>query len=392
MTETIKLNKKLYWTQTILALLGTILSIYLFFQHAQIKFGIQDSDSFCTLGPYADCNAVNSSDFSEFLGVPIAAVGALFYFTLFLLGLISGPKERNFETIQRFFVYVVGTALVIDLFLFGIQIFYVKSFCILCLGTYLITCGHLYTNYLLRKGQFFKLSMSSSNFWSHSQRNLSLVGILLFSISLFFVPYYVKSMSANVAAIEAAKEKLFSEWKTLPKRKIEVKSTDAVFGNKNAKIQIVEFSDFQCPYCKFASRIMGTILNQYKDKVLFIFKNYPLDSSCNSALVYPMHPQACKLARLATCANAKGKFWEFQEYIFSRDFDALTHQNVSNFFTEAEFSECLSDEKSLRLVQQEIEEGNAWDIKGTPAIFINGKAANIPLTIQNIKKLIEMEE
>jgi uncharacterized membrane protein len=80
MTETIKLNKKLYWTQTILALLGTILSIYLFFQHAQIKFGIQDSDSFCTLGPYADCNAVNSSDFSEFLGIPIAAVGALFYF------------------------------------------------------------------------------------------------------------------------------------------------------------------------------------------------------------------------------------------------------------------------------------------------------------------------
>jgi protein-disulfide isomerase len=195
-----------------------------------------------------------------------------------------------------------------------------------------------------------------------------------------------------VAAIEAAKEKLFSEWKTLPKRKIEVKSTDAVFGNKNAKIQIVEFSDFQCPYCKFASRIMGTILNQYKDKVLFIFKNYPLDSSCNSALVYPMHPQACKLARLATCANAKGKFWEFQEYIFSRDFDALTQQNVSKFFTEVEFSECLSDEKSLRLVQQEIEEGNAWDIKGTPAIFINGKAANIPLTIQNIKKLIEMEE
>ena len=127
-----------------------------------------------------------------------------------------------------------------------------------------------------------------------------------------------------------------------------------------------------------------------KDRIFFVFKHYPLDSSCNPSVSYRVHPQACHLAQLAYCANKKGKFWEFHDHVFFRSFskdDTVAKlgdikRSLRRIFTEEEFSKCLKNKASLKNVAKDIKLGDRLGIKGTPAVYINGKEITIPLILQ----------
>lgn len=87
---------------------------------------------------------------------------------------------------------------------------------------------------------------------------------------------------------------------------VEIKAGDPIKGPADAQVTIVEFSDFQCPYCIRASATIEQVMNSYGDKVRLVFKNYPL----------PNHQFAQKAAEAALCANDQGKFWEYQAKLF----------------------------------------------------------------------------
>jgi len=90
--------------------------------------------------------------------------------------------------------------------------------------------------------------------------------------------------------------------------KIDINSTDPVEGPTNAKVTIVEFSDFQCPACISAFPVVNQVLQAYPNQIRFVYKEFPLTS---------IHPYAQKAAEAALCANAQGKFWEFHDKLFS---------------------------------------------------------------------------
>ncbi|MBI4402999.1 MAG: thioredoxin domain-containing protein [Deltaproteobacteria bacterium] len=407
MNQTKKTNIS-YPIQLISCLAGAALSIYLLIQHTRLTTGIQDGASFCAMGRFADCDAVNVSSYAEVFGLPTSLFGAIFYFFIFMLGSVAPPSDKNFRLTQNLAAWLVLPALVYDLYLFGIQLFVLKTFCLFCVLTYVASILVLTTIVQMNgvvgalatriKASFqwppWQVPRLSPNVaWSAS------LAMVFFVTSVLLLPQAIRLKAHTYAFVNNAIEQFFNQWKETPTKNIEWKEEDGTLGNPSSKVRIVEFSDFECPHCQKAAFTLKTALKAIQDKIFFVFKHYPLDSSCNPSITYQVHPNACRLARLATCANRKGRFWEFHDFIFSSsdasrlasDFDALT-KNLGFLFSTDEISRCLMDEKSLSHISDNIRQGDSLNIKGTPAVFINGKPVTIPITVETIRRLVEIEE
>lgn len=164
-------------------------------------------------------------------------------------------------------------------------------------------------------------------------------------------------------------------------------SDDATFGNKDAKVKVVIFSDFQCPYCKvFYSSLRETMKN-YKDNVLFSFKELPLD----------IHPQAPSAALASMCALEQGKFWEYADILYAKQSQWGETKDTTSFKSYAQilklnandFNGCLDNKKYQDKINADISEAQNFGITGTPTIFVGDKVETGALSKEELKKDIE---
>lgn len=136
-------------------------------------------------------------------------------------------------------------------------------------------------------------------------------------------------------------------------------------GANDAKVVIVEFADFECPYCTKAHETLLEVMKAYEGKVRVVFKHYPL----------AFHPKAPRAAAAAWCAGDQGKFWEFHDALFASgelDEDALKMQAKSVGLDDAKFSKCLESPSAMEAVKRDLNAGKTAGVDGTPAFFING--------------------
>jgi protein-disulfide isomerase len=162
-------------------------------------------------------------------------------------------------------------------------------------------------------------------------------------------------------------------------QKVNVKTGDLpVLGNNNAKVKIIEFSDFECPFCeKFYTDTYLLLKKDYIDtgKVAFYFRHFPLD----------FHPSAKPTAMASECANEQDQFWAFHDLIFKNqtkiagksgdDLNTVLNGFASELGLNAsQFSSCLASEKYKQNVETDQSEGATAGVNGTPTIFINGQA------------------
>jgi len=143
---------------------------------------------------------------------------------------------------------------------------------------------------------------------------------------------------------------------------------DPAKGPEDAPVTIIEFSDFQCPYCGgFATETLPQILQNYGDRVRFVFRDFPLIS---------MHANALKAAEASECADDQGKFWEYHDLLFKNqtalDVDSLKGYAASLGLDTAAFNECLDSDKYTEEVGKDLQDGQAAGVQGTPSFFING--------------------
>lgn len=365
------------------SILGLITSLYLLVQHTRLKSGIQESASFCSFGRFADCDVVNASQYSEILGIPIASLGALFYFTALFLSLVSR---------QRWIFFLSIAGLTVDVALLAVQLFALKTFCLLCGLTYLSTVGILLTSLRLRKMPAF-----ADLAWTPPLVGLSALAYAAFLGVLMLLPSHFRLQGQTFAMVENALAQFFNSWREMRTKEIPVKAGDGTFGRKDAPVKIVVFSDFECPHCRKAAFTLHAGLKPLRNQVLVVFKHFPLDSTCNPALKYQLHPHACQLARLAYCANAKGKFWEFHDTIFLDVGEEVSEglekvgEEISGILSKEEMDDCLKNEKSLANLGEDIKLGRELGIAGTPSVYINGKHVSIPLTVETLRRLVEIE-
>ncbi|MGO8969463.1 MAG: thioredoxin domain-containing protein [Myxococcaceae bacterium] len=171
----------------------------------------------------------------------------------------------------------------------------------------------------------------------------------------------------------------------LPPPRVEVAATGPARGPGDAKVTIVEFSDFQCPYCGAAFATVEQLMQQYAGKVKLVFRQFPL----------PIHPQAEKAAEASLCAADQGKFWEFYDLLFKNqkklDVSELKSYAASAGLDGPKFAQCLDSGEKKKQVDADIEAGQAAGVNGTPAFFINGVFINGAMPIDEFKKVIDPE-
>jgi len=172
-----------------------------------------------------------------------------------------------------------------------------------------------------------------------------------------------------------------------PMFKVEVGVAGAPFrGPATAPVTIVEFSDFQCPYCKQVVPTLAQLLSRYGEKVKLVFRDFPIDG---------LHPQARKAAEAARCAHDQGKFWEYHDALFTNSPSA----NPEQLKTYAQrvgldlpsFERCLGGGSHAAAVQKDIEEGTRLGVTGTPAFFVNGELISGAQPLESFVRVIERE-
>ena len=144
-----------------------------------------------------------------------------------------------------------------------------------------------------------------------------------------------------------------------------------VRGNPKAKIMIVEFSDFQCPYCSGVEATLQSVLAKHPDTVALAYRDMPMSK---------IHPLARQAAEAARCAGEQGKFWEYHDLLFADqsklDQKGLMDRARTLKLDGQQFESCLSGEKFKAQIQQDLQDGMRAGVNGTPGFFINGVFLN----------------
>lgn len=164
-----------------------------------------------------------------------------------------------------------------------------------------------------------------------------------------------------------------------------VESTDDPYmGGVNAKVVIVEFSDYQCPFCLQAFPIVQDIIQTYGNKIKFIYRDFPNPLS---------HPDAQKAAEAARCAGEQGKYWPMHDLIFTYQSDmsvtALKRYAQQLSLNEKTFNHCLDSGQMYQKVQEDFNAGYAAGVRGTPTFFINGRQFQRVIPREEFKSIID---
>ncbi len=166
----------------------------------------------------------------------------------------------------------------------------------------------------------------------------------------------------------------------------DVKIGDAPsFGDKTAKVTILEYSDFQCPFCAKGAEIVTQLKKKYGNKIQIGFKNFPL----------PFHNQAKDAALAGLCANEQGmdKFWKFHDHMFANqdklDVASLKATAKSMGLDSSKFDKCMDEKKYMAKVDQDYQEGQTVGVKSTPTFFVNGQIVMGAQPIEVFSEIID---
>jgi len=158
---------------------------------------------------------------------------------------------------------------------------------------------------------------------------------------------------------------------------------DHIRGNPNASITLVEFSDFECPFCERQYQTLKQLLKEYPQEIRLVYKHFPLG----------FHQYAQKAAEASECADEQGKFWEYHDKLFE-NLDSYSVDNFKKWATDlslksSQFNSCLDSGKYAQKVQADAKEGAQKGVNGTPATFINGQLISGALPYSAFKEAID---
>jgi protein-disulfide isomerase len=192
------------------------------------------------------------------------------------------------------------------------------------------------------------------------------------------------TQAAQTAYTDRLKKELNVEVNLKPPR-VEVAAEGPSKGPASAPITIVEFSDFECPYCSKAEDTVKQVMKTYDGKVRLVYRDFPL----------PFHPHAEKAAEAAQCAADQGKYWEMHEKLFANqqklDPASLKAHAKDLGLDQGKFDKCLDSGDKAKVVETNKAAGSKVGVTGTPAFFINGYQLTGAQPFEEFKSLIDQE-
>ena len=204
------------------------------------------------------------------------------------------------------------------------------------------------------------------------------------------------------AVLEAYQEQQVAEWMTKlrerlfkdakivsklpdvrpPPLKIEVPKHTAVLGRPDSPVTVIEFADYQCPYCAAAFEVLHRLTKEFSGKVRIAYRHFPLD----------FHPDAHTAALYAQCAKAQGKFWQLSKRFFDNAEElgeaALREHAKAEGLDLGRLDQCVKDPSTEATVRQDMEDAEEAGVDGTPTLFINGRRV-VDISAAGVKEAVE---
>lgn len=222
------------------------------------------------------------------------------------------------------------------------------------------------------------ISISKSSF---KKIMMGIIGVAI--VSAFFGGYFVgiNSVEPEKVFIQNADDilsKTENKPVTPPQAVFISLDDDPVLGNPDAQLTIVEFSDFQCPFCaKFHTQTFPSINENYikTGKVNFVYRDFPITS---------IHSNALPAALASECANDQGKFWQYHDMLFEnqinwKDLELVQSTDIFKKYAidlgldSSKFDSCLDSGKYLKEIQNDLDDGRAYGVTGTPGFFVGNE-------------------
>jgi uncharacterized membrane protein/protein-disulfide isomerase len=357
--------------------LGLLASGYATYVHYRL---IQDPSyiSACDVSATISCTQAYMSRFGSMGGVPVALLGLLWFVLVALLVWVAGTDPGFTENVLGYVFVLATIALSFVLYLGYAAFFILKVACPLCLLTYAAVIGI----FVISGAQAsFPMATLPGRFFAdvrRSGRRAIVTAILFFGAAAAAVAFFPREAALSAAAAPSTpaadqdQRSEFERWYTAQVR------VPLVVPAEGAKVLIVDFSDFQCPYCRQAYYTLKPLLAKYNAQqpgsVRLVLKDYPLDSECNPYVQNGgPHPSACEAAVAVRLARTHNRGDAMEEWLFSNQ-PSLTPQLVKQAARDVgqvnDFDAKYGS--TIDLVKGDIAFGKTLDVSATPTLFING--------------------
>ncbi len=352
----------------LLGALGFFISLSLIEKHVAARAGGGGGvdEGLCSALTIFSCEETATSAVSEVGGLPLAVVGAGYYLAVLLLAGLLRFGARIFTRVPG---VLVGSSVLAVLGSFALFVFSLTTLgklCPLCLALYGVNGGLLLASlYVHDEGR--------KAAWAQALRPWhldSVAGLLALIVGVTSVQVLVYAPAKRAAR---SADKGMAPLSDVP---VAVDLSGAPrLGPEGAAVVIVEFSDFQCPYCQGLSSALEEVVGANTDVALH-FRHFPMDDACNPLIKEKFHESACGAATAAVCADDQGKFWPFHDAMF-REQAALTRPDLEARALElgldvARFQTCLDATATKDRLKRDLEQGVALHIQGTPTFYVNG--------------------
>jgi protein-disulfide isomerase/uncharacterized membrane protein len=374
----------------LLSVVGLASSIYLTYLHQQIFTGKLEDFGFCGISRSISCEAVSASPYSKIFGIPLSWLGTLLYLFWIAMAAIAAFKPENNTRISNGLILVTSAvAVAANIYLGQLMFFTLDTLCLLCLLTYALNLSILILALRLSKGERL-VSVATGiramiPFSGQTRFGFVLIFVLIAAVGVIGQFQMQKEIEAASKFDKAG----FQKFQESPRHEVNTGS-DPFHGGANAKLTIVEFSDFQCPHCRKAHVILQTVLSGYGDQVKLVFKNLPLG----------MHHSASALAQLSEAAHKQGKFWPLHDLIFERQAEfkdtPLDKKALMKFAKDAgldmaRMEKDYEDPAAEKAVEADKKEAERLKIRSTPVLFFNGLLIRGIPPPAILKHIIELE-
>ncbi len=395
-------GSKPWWGFVVTLLAGIGLSAYLSWVHMVVKFAGDEVGGLCNLSAKINCNVAAGSIFSQVGGIPISILGLAFYVGALVLLMFHGRKTERYvpHVLQGLF----SLACLYSLFLAGVSAFFLGSLCWACTGLYVVNIvGLVLSRVLAGQGYGKTYKELFKNLWgiAPSTGVFSFMVVTILSVGVGWWASDTIGAQLEMSPGERTAEGqawLKTDYLTVDplsgedRKSLEEGSSK---GPDDAPVVLVEFSDFECPFCSKVVPSVDKLLKEYEGKIKVVFRQNPLDMACNPRLNKKFHQHACAAAEAALCAQEQGKFWPMHDQLFANQRalkadDLVAHAKAIGLDVN-EFKACVASDRADKAIKWDITNAKRFGVRGTPTLFLNGRKLRGAVPYHKLKAAVEYE-
>ena len=382
------------WISLLLGLVGFGVSLYSLILHLQ-STSTSGAPLTCDINNAVNCTKVLGSSYGDVAGIPLGAFGMAFFGIVMAAAILPKLVEVSKCWIAHWQLTVGAVGLAVTIFLAYISYIKLEAVCVVCSTIHALTV----VNFIAVLALFLKhrrepnvADPSAFVKLISTALALSVPPLIAGAVAPSLLPLLKGDFSASPSAAttpaNSSATPIPAELMAVSKSNYVGKGEDYRKGNDDARVVLTMFSDLECPHCKGTSEAIEAAMSIVgSDKVLFVYRNYPLSGKCNSHINSDGHKYACELALASRCAGSqdKAKFWDYKTWAFSgidmspAEKDAafspagLRNQAKKLGLDEARFAQCLDSKVEAPKIQDDANLGQKLGLQGTPLLVLNDK-------------------